>query len=55
MRLAGVTGTAIGLCDDRPCIKVYVVKQTQALSNAIPREFEGYAVDVVESGEIRAL
>ncbi|MBI3982269.1 MAG: hypothetical protein HY337_05115 [Gemmatimonadetes bacterium] len=55
MRLPGVTGVAIGLCDDKPCIKVYVVKRTRALAAQIPPAFEGYLVDVVESGEIKPL
>lgn len=55
MRLPGVMGIASGLRDDKPCIKVFVVKKTPALAGQIPREFEGYAVDVVESGEIKAL
>ncbi|HEX9581511.1 MAG TPA: hypothetical protein VF970_10440 [Gemmatimonadales bacterium] len=55
MRLPGVTGIGIGLCEQTPCIKVYVVRRTPALAAQIPPVFEGYAVDIRESGDIRAL
>ena len=55
MSLPGVTGTAQGLCDDEPCIKVYVIKQTPELDEKIPDTLEGYKVVVEEIGEIKAL
>ena len=55
LTLTGVVGTAIGLCDDAPCIKVYVVRKTDELSAKIPSTFEGFPVDVEETGEFRAL
>jgi len=55
MSLAGVVGTAQGLCAGKPCIKVYVVKKTPDLMKQIPSTLEGYEVTIQETGEIRAL
>ncbi len=54
MSLPGVVGTAIGECDGAPCIKVYVVKQSQELASKIPSPFEDCPVVVEATGEIRA-
>ncbi len=54
MSLPGVVGTAIGECEGAPCIKVYVVKQSQELADKIPSTFEGFTVVVEVTGEIRA-
>jgi hypothetical protein len=55
MSLPGVVGTALGLCEGRTCIKVYVVKKTPELTQKISDTLAGYPVDVEETGEIRAL
>ena len=55
MSLPGVVGTAEGLCDGKPCIKVFVVKKTPELLKQIPDVLEGYTVEVQETGVIRAL
>lgn len=55
MSLPGVVGTAQGLCDDKPCIKVYVIEKTSELAQKIPDVLEGYKVMIEETGEIRAL
>lgn len=55
MSVPGVVGTALGLCDDTPCIKVYVAKKTSELDQKIPDILEGYPVMIEETGEIRAL
>ncbi len=55
MNLPGVVGTAIGECDGAPCIKVLVADLTPELEDAIPSEFEGFRVEIDETGEIRAL
>ena len=55
MSLPGVVGTAQGECSGQPCIRVYVVKKTDALLGKIPSTIEGYAVVVQETGEIKAL
>ncbi|MBW2647058.1 MAG: hypothetical protein JRE23_12970 [Deltaproteobacteria bacterium] len=55
MSLPGVVGTAQGLCDNKPCIKIYVIKRTPELDEKIPDILEGYPVIIEETGEIRAL
>jgi hypothetical protein len=54
MSLRGVVGTAQGLCDDQPCIKIYVNRKTPELEQKIPNILEGYPVTIEETGEIRA-
>src|SRR3990170_3153321 len=55
MSIDGVVGTAQGLCNGKPCIKVYVIKKTQGLVQKIPNSIEGYPVVIEETGEFRAL
>ncbi len=55
MALPGVVGTAQGLCNDQPCIKVFVIEKTPELDQKIPDTLEGYPVMIEETGEIRAL
>jgi hypothetical protein len=53
MTVSGVVGIAQGLCDGRPCIKVFVAKKTADVLKAIPASVEGYPVAVEETGEFR--
>ena len=55
LSITGVTGTAIGLCDGKPCIKVYVLKKTPELDEKIPGQIEGYTVVIEETGEFKPL
>ena len=55
MSIKGVIGTAEGLCNSKPCIKVYVIKKTPQLTQRIPATLEGYSVVIEETGEFRAL
>jgi hypothetical protein len=55
MSIPGVVGTAQGLCDDRDCIKVFVIEKTPELDQKIPNTLEGYPVMIEETGEFRAL
>ena len=55
MAIPGVVGTGQGLCDGKPCIKVFVVKKTPELEDKIPEKLEGYSVKIEETGVIRAL
>lgn len=55
MSLPGVVGTGQGLCEGKPCIKVFVIKKTSELDQIIPHTLDGYQVVVEETGEIRAL
>ncbi len=54
MSEAGIAGIGISECDGTPCLKVYVVAQTDEVLSRIPKTFEGYQVTVTESGEIEA-
>ena len=55
LSLPGVVGTGVGELAGKPCIKVYVLKETPELLKQIPPALGGYTIDVQESGEIRAL
>ena len=55
MSIEGVIGTAEGLCNSKPCIKVYVIKKTRQLTQRIPTTLEGYPVVIEETGEFRTL
>jgi len=54
MALPGVMGTAQGLCEKKPCIKVFVIKRTVDLEREIPKTLDGYPVSIVETGQIRS-
>jgi len=54
MSIPGVVGTAEGLKDGRPSVKVLVIQKTTELERKIPRELDGYPVEIIETGEIRA-
>jgi len=51
MSISGVVGTAQGLCEGKPCIKVFVVKKTPELLRQIPAAADGYPVAVEQTGE----
>ncbi len=55
MSWPGVVGTALGLCEDKPCIKIFIRKRTPELDQKIPSTLEGYKVLTEEIGEVRAL
>ncbi len=55
MSISGVVGTAQGLCDGQPCIKVLVIKKTSEIEEKIPETLEGYPVEIESTGEIKAL
>ena len=55
LSLPGVVGAAVGRCAGAPCIKLLVARRTPELDRALPRELEGYPVELEETGEIRAL
>jgi hypothetical protein len=54
MSIPGVVGVGQGLCDNNPCIKVYIIKRTPELDKRIPALLEGYEVSIEITGEIRA-
>jgi len=54
MSIPGVVGVGQGLCDNNPCIKVYISKRTSELDKKIPGLLEGYEVSIEITGEIKA-
>ncbi len=55
LALDGVVGVGRGLCRGRPCIKVMVRERTPGLVDQIGRAIEGFDVEIIETGPIRAL
>lgn len=55
MSLPSVVGTAIGLCDGVPCIRVLVSDSGAASRRKIPNRLDGYLVRVDVTGTLRAL
>ena len=54
MSIPGVVGVGQGLCDNDPCIKVYIIRRTPELDKEIPLILEGFDVSIQITGEIRA-
>jgi len=54
MAMPGVVGTAIGLCDRVPCIRVFVADSASASRLRLAPTIEGYPVRVEVSGPFRA-
>jgi osmoprotectant transport system permease protein len=48
-----VVGTAIGLCDGKPCIEVFLAAEDAALRRGIPGTFRGFPVRVRVTGQLR--
>ena len=55
MPIPGVVGTAEGLFEGSPCLKVFLTKKTPDLLRQIPTLFEGFPVTTEETGALRAL
>lgn len=55
MSIPGVLGAAQGLCNNSPCIKVFVAEKTKDIEQRIPDELDGYTVDVEQTGKFKAL
>jgi hypothetical protein len=53
MALPGVVGTAIGLCDGEPCIRVFLADGHAAARTSIPTELDGYPVRPEVTGPFR--
>jgi hypothetical protein len=53
MALPGVVGTAIGLCDNQRCIKVFLADSNPVNSQRVPGKLEGYRVVSAVTGTIR--
>jgi len=55
MAIPGVEGTAIGLFEGKPCIKIFTSSKSQQLRANIPSTIEGYPVVIEETGTFQAL
>ncbi len=55
MSIPGVVGTAEGMCNSTPCIKVFVITKTPELERQIPKIIDVFVVDVEETGTFKAL
>lgn len=55
LAITGVVGIAEGVCDGKPCIRVFVDRKSHRISRSIPGTLGGYLVIVEESGEFKAL
>ena len=53
MAIPGVVGIGQGLCNYKPCIKVFAIKKTPELEDRIPHELDGYPIIIEETGEIQ--
>jgi hypothetical protein len=54
MKLPGVVGTGIGLCDEEePCIRVFLSAPSPEAEGAIPARVEGHRVELVVTGTFR--
>ena len=53
MAMPGVVGTAIGLCDGAPCIRVLLADSSTAVRRRIPPQLEGYRVSAEVTGPFR--
>ena len=54
MSLPSVVGVGIGDCDGKPCIKVYVEESTSELQRQIPKQLEGFEVEIEVTGAFEA-
>ena len=52
MAVPGVVGTAVGRCKGAPCIRVLVTRTSDELRRRIPRELEGFPVQIDVTGPI---
>jgi hypothetical protein len=55
MAIDGVEGVAIGLFEDKPCIKIFSSRKPSELRDEIPSNVEGYPVIIEQTGTFRAL
>lgn len=53
MKLPGVVGTALGLCDGERCIKVFLADSNPTTRSSIPARLEGYRVIAEVTGTVR--
>jgi hypothetical protein len=54
MTLPDVVSVAEGMCEDGPCVKVYMAKENAETRAKIPSEMEGFPVTVEYGGQPKA-
>lgn len=54
MTISGVEGTAIGLHEGKPCIKIFTSVKTDEVRAKIPSAVENYPVIIEQTGQFRA-
>lgn len=54
MAIPGVNGVGQGLCDDRPCIRVFASELTPEIESEVPDSIQGFAVDVEVTGRFES-
>lgn len=54
MAVPGVVGVGQGEVNGRPSVQVLVIEETAELRRLLPASLEGYPVQIVETGVIRA-
>ena len=54
MAIPGVVGVGQGEVDGKPSVQVFVVEASAELRRRLPTRLDGYPVEVIESGIIRA-
>ena len=55
MAIPGVVGAGEGVCDGKPCIRVFISGKNPQVTQKIPASIEGYVVTVEETGDFKAL
>ena len=53
MSIPGVAGIGIGLCENDPCIRVFLSRPSSEAEDAIPALVDGYPVELEVTGEFR--
>ncbi len=53
MSMPGVEAVGIGLCKDKPCIKIYVSITAKELKNKIPAVIDGYPISIEQTESYR--
>ena len=55
LTVSGVVGVGEGICDGKPCIRVFVTRKNPRVARNIPGTIGGYEVTIEETGEFKAL
>ena len=54
MEIDGVEGTGIGLCEDVPCIKIFVSRPPEEFDDVLPDSVHGHPVRLEPTGRFEA-